>query len=350
MYLKIRYLLIICLLCTLTGPRVLFAKTTLVPLAFYSPETSVAFGGAITLSSPKTPKNNLAGIAYVTLKGQYMISSNSLFNWNEESWRFRGDISFSRYPDRLYSIGPDSPQEYGEYTRSTFRLYTSIQHRFGNWHIGPALHTAFFNSINIRPQPGQTPDLWIGFSKASIFGLGINAVRDHRDHPFDPRKGSFTQFSFIHYLGLSPSYSVYSQFKFDYRRYFPLAERISWAGALHFQVSGANNPYHTLPRFGDQSNVRMMRGYYSDRFRDRCLLVIQNEMRFLLSRRWTVKAFADIGQVAPNPVSLRVQSFKVTFGMGIGFFIDKDVRMPIFVEGGWSDEGIAMSVKPMAAF
>jgi len=326
------------------------AKSTIFPLAFYSPETSIALGGAITLSSPASPQNNLAGIAYITLKGQYMISNNSIFCWDKNKWRFQGDLSFSRFPDRLYAIGPNSSSEYGRFTRSNFSIYSSLQHQIGQWYVGPVLNTAFLKSSNVETADGQTPENWIGFTKASIFGLGFNAVRDHRDHPFDPRRGSFTQFSYIQYLGLSGSFSQYAVFKFDYRRYVPMTRWLSWAGAVSLHLSGQNSPYHTLPHFGDQSGARLMRGYYSDRYRDHCLLAFQNELRIQISSRLVAQVFTDIGQVAPSLGALKLQSFKATFGIGIGFFVDKEIRLPIFLEGGWSKEGVSLSVKPMAAF
>lgn len=329
----------------------LYAKTTLVPVAFYSPETSVAAGGAITLSSPSAPHNRLAGIAYVTLKGQYRISGNTAMNWKEDQWRFEADLSYSHFPDRLYSPGVDSSEEYGEFTLHKFNTRMSIQRRLKNWHFGPTVAYAVYKSYDIEPAGNQNIEDWIGFDRASIFGIGLNLTQDRRDHPFDPRRGHFTTIQLTQYLGVSFAFSKFTEFKLSHRRYWAISNRFSWAGAVHFNYSSQQTPYHSLPSFGDQAGgVRLMRGYYNHRFRDQCLIAIQNELRILITKRWTAMVFCDVGQVAPNLDSIRFRSYKVTLGLGIGFFVDKATRMPVFIEGGLSKEGLSLGVKPMAAF
>lgn len=329
----------------------LYGKTTLVPVAFYSPETSIAAGGAITLSSPTTPHNSLAGIAYVTLKGQYLISGSTTLNWNEDLWRFEADLSYSHYPDRLYSPGVDSSEEYGEFTLHKLNTRMSIQRRFKDWHFGPTIAYAVYKSYEIEPARNQNVEEWIGLERASIFGIGFNLSQDRRDHPFDPRRGHYTKVQLTRYLGVSFAFSKFTEFKFSHRRYWAISKRLSWAGAFHFNYSSNQAPYHSLPSFGDQAGgVRLMRGYYNRRFRDQFLVAFQNELRILITKRWTAMAFCDVGQVAPNIESIRFRAYKVTLGLGIGFFVDKTVRMPVFIEGGLSKEGLTLGIKPMAAF
>lgn len=339
------------LLCTFFCATQLQAKLNALPIAFYSTETSVAFGGALTLSSLKNPQNNLSSLGYVTLKGQYQFSVNSLFTWNEEKWRLEGDLSFSRTPNRFYSPGPDSSSDYGHYTLRKFGARAQIQYRFKNWHIGPNIGYSVYRSIDIEPAADQNPHEWTGFEQASTFGIGCSLTQDRRDHPNDPRRGHFTRFQVTQFLAVSFAFSEYTEFKVDHHRYLPINKWFSFAGAVHFHYSIGDTPYHCLPSFGDQGgSVRLMRGYYNDRYRDRCLTAWQNELRFLISSRWTAQVFVDVGQVSASPGAIRLRNYRTTIGLGIGFFIDKNVRLPIFVEGGFSKEGPAFGVKPKAAF
>jgi outer membrane protein assembly factor BamA len=351
MFAPCRTALLACLLSlTLTPPK-LDAKAALFPLAFYSPETSVAFGGAITFNSTINPLNNLAGIAYLTLKGQYQINTNGALNWGGNRWRIDGDLAFSRYPNRLYSIGPGSNTEYGKFTQFKLSARVTVQMRAGSWFLGPVFNYARYSSVNIEPAAGQTPELWPGFTRAAIIGLGLSLNQDRRDHPFDPRSGRYTRLQIIPYLGLSQAFTSFLEIKFDHRRYFRLSKIFTWAAAFNLQVSTNRAPYHVLPSFGDQGGgFRLMRGFYGDRFRDRTLLSLQNELRVRLSDRWCAQLFADMGQVAPGPGSLSLRGMKVTLGVGVGFIVDKASRLPIHFEAGFSDEGQTFSFKPMAAF
>lgn len=341
------YLLGLILITPITLP----SKTALFPLAFYSPETSLAFGGAITFNSPKIPLNNLAGVAYFTLKGQYQINASGAISWGDNRWRMDGDTSFSRYPNRLYSIGPASATEYGKYTQRKLTARLTVQMRAGSWFLGPVVNFSRYQSVQVEPAENQTPTSWSGFEKATILGIGLSVVQDRRDHPFDPRDGHYTRLQAIPYLGITEAFSRYFELKFDHRRYFRLTERLTWASAFSLQAATGEAPYHILPSYGDQgSGFRLMRGFYGDRYRDRILLSLQNELRFQISDRWCAQLFADAGQVAPVMNALVLNKTHLTVGIGVGFIVDKTSRLPIHFEAGFSKEGQTFSFKPMAAF
>lgn len=337
--------LLLCLSALLT------AKTTVVPVVFYTPETSVALGGAITFQSKENPLERLSGIAFVTFKGQFRLVMTGETTWSGDNWRAQTELMVSKFPDRLYGIGADSSPDYGQYTRARLSGQAILQRKLGPWFIGPMVQAGRIKSLKVEPAALQTPDLWPGFGQTAYFGIGLDILEDKRDHPFDPRAGHYLHLNVIQNFKLSSAFAQYTEFLADCRLYLPIISKISWAGSILFRMQSKGAPYHTLPAFGDQpGGSRIMRGFYDQRFRDRVLCSIQNELRIKLDTRWILNLFLDIGQVAPKPGRLSLSGFRTTYGLAVGFYIDKAARIAINVEVGFSSDGRAVAFRPFTAF
>jgi hypothetical protein len=72
-------------------------------------------------------------------------------------------------------------------------------------------------------------------------------------------------------------------------------KKIIWNGNFLFSSFSGNVPYRMLPTLGGS---KYLRGYYKGRFRDKNLILIQQECRMPLYKRLGIAVFGGVGEVA----------------------------------------------------
>ena len=88
-----------------------------IPIFYYTPETSFAFGAAVqyyfrpaeadVTSRPST----LVPVFVYTTRNQVTAEFNSELWWDQEANHFFGFAVYSRFPDKFYGIGNDTSQD-----------------------------------------------------------------------------------------------------------------------------------------------------------------------------------------------------------------------------------------------
>ena len=78
--------------------------------------------------------------------------------------------------------------------------------------------------------------------------------------------------------------------------------------------SGGRVPFFLMPTLGGQS---LLRGYDSDRFRDRNLVALNLESRWAVFSHLDAALFADMGEVAPELSALSRSDMQTAIGAGL---------------------------------
>jgi len=147
-------------------------------------------------------------------------------------------------------------------------------------------------------------------------------------HNVDYRRGDFS----------------FTRFTLDTREFIPIDEELLHGFAFRqfasvTQASDGQMPFYRMPTLGGS---RSLRGYRTDRFRDRNAVLVNAEVRCEIWHRLDMALFADAGHVFRNVGSLDVLAPQV--GYGIGFRIKNNEQILGRIDIARSNEGIRTTI------
>ncbi len=320
------------LLAACAGPRLAAAEEAakgrntvlVIPIAYYTPETSLAggIGGLLAFRPSGTamtsrPSSILFSAVY-TLKEQFTLQAKPEIYLDGEAWVVTGNLEWSRFPTRYFGIGNDTPDEAGE-TMTPVQTLAEIQvlrRVLPAWKLYAGV-MGVYESYRFRTfESGGLLDSGScrGSEGGALAGLGLTAMTDSRDNVLAPRRGRFWQASAVFHGGFLGGDFRYTKLKADLRSYLPLSARAVLAFQGKIETASGDVPFMALPRLGGDI---LMRGYLKGRYRDRVFAGLQAEARFPLSGIFGAAVFAGLGQVAGNPSGLSLAGFKPSAGGGL---------------------------------
>ncbi|MFK7948237.1 MAG: BamA/TamA family outer membrane protein [Saprospiraceae bacterium] len=318
----------------------------ILPLIFYTPETSLAFGVGGTYSfrfkdEPETsrPSQFVTGLSY-TLENQILSYLSFQLFKNDEQYKIYGEIGFYRYFFYFYGVGNDEDVILNEENNklTAYRepydvvfpriklnalrevspnLYVGLQGWFDNQRF-----TGVDSSDLGRLKTGTLT----GSDGGVIAQLGTVVNYDDRNNVFYPTEGHL-----IELLATFNSKSLGSDFNFQ-RYAFDAAKYITFKKkhtvALHatgdFIVGDA--PFFQLAELG---GTKRMRGYFQGRYRDNNALIVQAEYRVPILQnviksgffkdRFKIAVFGSLGNVAPTIGEFDLSNTRYAYGAGLRF-------------------------------
>ncbi|MGC4022957.1 MAG: BamA/TamA family outer membrane protein [Cyclobacteriaceae bacterium] len=275
------------------------------PALIYSPETTLAFGGAgnynFKLGHDSTTRTSyVQALGLYTLRKQVVIGSESVVFFHNEKYILKTKASFSYFPDRFWGLGNNSGNSFERYTVGQYYLFPQLLRKvYKNLFLGAAFevqsvfkfnygsglpaHSSLFDRQRV---PGRYGSL--------VSGLGLVALWDNRNNAFSPSKGFYISY----YLNnFTPTFG--SQFSFvvqsvDMRKYFPVGKNQVLAFQFVINTNSGDVPLRSMANIGSNT---IMRGYYEGRFTDNNLIAAQVEHRFPIYNRFGMVAFAAAGRV-----------------------------------------------------
>ncbi|WP_052444715.1 BamA/TamA family outer membrane protein [Flammeovirga sp. OC4] len=323
---------------------------TAFPYPAYAQETSWEFG-AVGIYQFKTANatfdtrpSNIYFIGFYTLENQMRFKLEHTLFTNHEDWVFEGSLEYSKYPEKYYGIGNNTPMENEQLMdwskvewRQQFlkklsdKMFIGLQYRYVNfWDISVEKRADGTGSLEEIP----------GYKGGINSGLGLVYKWDKRDFVLAPTKGHFIEFraeSYGSWLGSDYSFSA---FKLDMRKYFSLNKKKPYHTVVAFQGL-LNQTYGDVPfrELSLMGGLVMMRGVYEGRFRDHHMMAFQGEVRQHLFWRIGATAFFSTAQVAPNWNAFLFDQFKFAGGAGLRLLINKDDRATLRADYGMGPDG-----------
>ena len=294
------------------------------PLVYYTPETTWSFGVAGVMTFPTdsiSPRSQLQlGFAY-TLQNQVLIYLPFQLYLRNDRLRFTGELGYYRYNYFFYGIGNAYEDIEGELYGVNFpRVRASALWRTGARHL-TGLRYAWDYWEVYDQEPGGlllTQEGVVGRDRSVYSAIGPVWQWDSRDHVFFPRKGSWIEASILNsneFLGATQNFVKWS---LDARTYWnPKGDHI-WAGQVYLEGNSGTPPFNQLALLG---GTRLLRGYYEGRFRDRQLAATQLEYRFPIKGRFAAVAFGGIGSVVDEWSNWQADYIRWAAGAGIRFML-----------------------------
>ena len=301
----------------------------IIPIVYYSPETRLAggVGGLYTFrpkgTEPQDRPSALSFVALYTQNKQFTINMKPEIYLKRETYFLTGNLEISRYPNKFFGIGNDTPDSFEEsYAPHQVSLEAAVWKKIiprHNVYAGLVYNFDHYRFEDFEPSgrliTGDIP----GSRGGTTSGLGLLLKWDDRDNVFTPRRGRQFSLSASLYNSLFASDYNYAKILLDLRKFFPMfgSHVLAFQGVL--RTTAGNVPVMALPKIGSDS---VMRGYYSGRYRDKTMAAVQAEYRFPVWWRFGLVAFGGFGDVAKDFGHLAPSRFKFSAGWGIRFKVN----------------------------
>ena len=304
-------------------------KLLIFPLIALSTETNWVFGFAnayIFKTSKKDPTLRTStmpsGFLY-TLNDQILIAIGANIFLPKEKYIIRFENSFSKFPDKFWGIGNDTPESAKEpYTFTQFYVNPQVNRKIkNNFFLG--LGIEYQSVFKIKYDSGgvfeqQEVTGIYQREKYHVLGFSVLATHDSRNHTYTPNKGSLLRIKFSNFSDGTGSDYTFQGFDVDYRKFIALKRNqvlaIQGLGIFTF----GDVPYRNLAVLGGNA---IMRGYYGGRYRDKKFLGTQAEYRFPIYKRFAGVAFGSMGQVAGEMSDFGFSRFHYAAGAGLRFAV-----------------------------
>jgi len=175
----------------------------------------------------------------------------------------------------------------------------------------------------------------LGSAGGAISGAGVMFSFDTRDNVYFPFSGRYYNAAASWFGGAIGSDYDFANYNVDLRQYFSVTPSQILATQLLMNFISGDPPFPALAQLGGKS---LMRGYYTGRYRDKQLIVLQAEYRLILSRRFGLAGFAGIGEVAEKLTRFALRDFKASYGAGIRYAVSPKEKINIRLDLGFGQE------------
>lgn len=300
------------------------------PLAYYTPETRIAFE-LFSIYSFKFKNaqrtSNIRFFATYSLNKQYLFILPWQLSTSGAKYLFDGRLDYRFFPDYFYGIGSDTKADIRElyaydafsflnkgYRKIKTNVYLGAQTDFISYQTDIKMDNNLF---------AQSQDLY--GQQSAQFGLfGPSLLLDSRDHVLCPHQGQMFEITLPFGLGrYDDNLNAFFQINIDFRYYKRISSKMIWASQLVSQNTLGKAPFLALPKMGGPF---LARGYYQGRFRDNHLHAIQTELRQDLFWRIGLVAFGSIGMVENKLFNSRINQIKLAGGAGLRYKMSKNDR------------------------
>jgi hypothetical protein len=211
----------------------------------------------------------------------------------------------------------------------------------------PIKGTFGFEQWNTLQGKGADPSIETKYNSVTAPGLGADPSYLHtrfstgidwRQSPGYTRRGGLYEVTFHDYHNTGQGLHSFQKLDGEVIQHIPLL-RETWVLAGRGRVETTLNdndliPYFMLPALGSGSTLR---GYSSDRFRDRHSLLFNAEFRWIPATMWDMALFYDAGKVASRRSDLDFKGMKSNVGIGVR--LHGPMATPLRVDFAVSNEG-----------
>jgi hypothetical protein len=277
-------------------------RTGVLPIPSLITEPAVGFGGALGLvlihggglggmrdappgvtGKPVSPDvSALAGAA--TENGTWAVFASHTGYWAGDRWRYRGVVG--RISPRLDTYDAQG-RAYG-FNLDGWAIFQELKVRVARSNLFLGGRFVFMDTTTRFSAGLASPDAPAPEFASRESGLGAVAEFDSRDSTFTPSRGVQVKAAatfYGPYLGGDHDYQRYSG---DGRFYWDAASRLVLASRLLVQSAAGDAPFYARP-FVD------LRGIPTMRYQGETAVTLDTEIRWGLTKRWWLVAFAGAG-------------------------------------------------------
>ncbi|MFT5834025.1 MAG: hypothetical protein ACI97N_001656 [Cognaticolwellia sp.] len=324
----------------------------ILPLIFYTPETSLALGIGGTYSfrfknEPETsrPSQFVTGLSY-TLENQILSYLSFQLFKNDEQYKIYGEIGYYRYFFYFYGVGNEEDVLYEEENERYYAYREPYEVNFPRIklnalrEVSPNLYVGLqgwydnqnFVGVDDTSGMGRLEDEFLTGSKGGVIAqLGVVSNYDDRNSVFYPTKGHLIELlATFNSTALGSDFN-FQRYAFDAAKYITFKEKHTIALHATGDFIFGDPPFFQIAELG---GTKRMRGYFQGRYRDNNALIIQAEYRVpileniitsgFFKDRFKVVVFGSLGNVAPTISDFDFSNTRYAYGAGFRFRLTDD--------------------------
>ena len=313
------------------------------PVVFYTPETSVGFGGGAQIFLLRQSNVYNSRLSNVFVSAIYTLNKQFVFEAKPQIYIGRGDYfldmayKYQVFPNSFWGIGNETPESNEEtYNMTSNKLRIALLRRLQDvLNFGFELTYEYHNVTEVEEGGILESETVLGSDEARVSGLGIVFNLDSRDQVEGPTIGHYLQFNARFSSELFGGTQGWNKYIIDLRTYRPLGEKSVLALQVYGESTYGDVPFQAQATYGGGERAR---GYFRGRFIDNHMYVIQAEYRWRFKPRWVLAAFALAGEVADLPRNF-FSDLKPSFGGGIRFQLTKSQKTLLRADVGFGKDG-----------
>jgi len=229
------------------------------PYIFYSPETSLAFGGGGIVyfklhNKPGARSSSITPSFYYTINGQYdvtIIPELFLFEDNLKIW---SKFNYSSYFDRYYGIGKQTGEiDSAQYLQDNIQAQIKLQPKLFDDRLNLGINYEIRN-MSVADRKGNpylvNDTTIVGRDGGLTSGLGLAVAWDTRDNNFFPSSGGYYEAYTSNFFDFIGSDFNYSKTVLDLRHYWnPTLDHVI-AAQGYLLMEGGTPPFYDLGLLG----------------------------------------------------------------------------------------------------
>ncbi|WP_221409578.1 BamA/TamA family outer membrane protein [Marinoscillum furvescens] len=318
------------------------------PAVFFSPETSLGFGGAglfyfRTSKDSTAAPSNIQSIFIYTLENQILFTNPyGIFLKGDQYW-LKGELGYYLYPYEYYGIGSDiSLDRFEAYTASFLRFeVNALKLLKDNFYLGPTLFYDQYFHIKTDAEGELNQRNIRGVRGGQLLGGGASFVLDKRNNVFCPFRGYYLEGRVLQYQDAAFGDYAFTDIFFDARKYFHPADGWETAFQLYHQSVVGDVPFYNYALLG---GGKRMRGYYRGAYRDHHFSTLQAEVRKYVFKRIIISAYGGIGGV--NDTFASFDKLLGSYGVGLRYEINPEehIRIRLDYARGHNTSGFYINI------
>lgn len=312
-------------------------KIVLLPLAGYSPESSVAFAALAMIffeSGGARPASSNIALAY-TLRNQSQVNLGVTLPLARDLFRIRGNIRGLVWNDRFYGVGNDTGDDWTQFDTEAFETLLDLMVRLGvDGLYGGVILDAQWLEVTADADSLLMTSGVVGRKGGARIGAGALLQWDSREGNVSaPSGGQLASARYTLYDKQVAGGFTYRRLQLDARHYQLLGDLGLLAIRLRGDFTDGEVPFDELSVLGGDFG----RGIYQGRYRDRHAVSSQLEWRSPLWKSMGGVVFGSVGAVAPDVATLAEQDPRWTAGAGFRYFVAEEEGVAVRVDVGFND-------------
>jgi hypothetical protein len=322
----------------ITEPAVGYgAALGLIFLRYPEGEASAGHTAAAPAAGEAKPRVALPDVTGVvggaTENGTWFVGGAHLENFHDGAGR--SVTALARAHAELTYYGPAGEGRALSYGSDALVFRQQIEHKLGasDWFLGA--HYTYLGTDSVFDLGNSLiAELLPDEFDSATGGLGLIVSYDSRDTPFTPNAGTRAQFIVSRYAEAFGGDFDYTRIDAFSATWWTLDPRlvVGWRIEGHFTPGDKRVPFY-------HQSMISLRGVPAGRYQGRQTLSNEFELRYALTRRWSLVGFGGFGQVTmDDPVEVLEADLVPAGGVGFRYLLARQLGLHAGCDFAWSEE------------
>jgi len=275
-----------------------------------------------------------AAAALRTENGTWAAGGLHMGVWRDDTIRYVGGAFYASANLTFYGNDGGGSGDSASYNIEVPGVLQELKFRVGESDAFVGLKyllTKIQTDINFSDAVPGLPDKNLSFNDG---GLALTLVYDAVDSPFTPSSGIRINSEMMMHNGVVGGDYDYANLGSTIMGYTPLNRRLTLGTRFNVDMTAGNVPFLALPYIN-------LRGIPVMRYQNTHTATAEFEMRWDVTRRWSLVGFAGSGWAAHSIEDFPDSTARIAGGTGIRYLIARGFRLRTGFDIAWGPEDTA---------